>query len=341
MKGAYRGWGLDTVNVQTLWGCSWEHIDFVEIKNRCISLVSGSAEGVPMNRFSHFVIGNGAVTSTGAAFYMSGCNEVVLEAIDFEGWHHPPAGGGNDPAMFLYADGSHITVKGLHCENLVLDSADVKLVHLGGNATMTVDGFTIGGCATTAACTSTVTLFAGDTCQYVLMNGIHNVDVRLGTHTRDEVIWVDYTDPSTAVELHKSFRHEQAGGTGVGLNHPGTGTNGATTGQMLVGGNRPLAYSSSIATDLSCPSRQFSIVATNGTAFTIANPTNMTVGDKITYDVKNSSGGTIGVVTWGSGGTFLLSSGTFTRPSNGKRAVVRFYYDGTNLVSLGAQSSEV
>ncbi len=103
---------------------------------------------------------------------------------------------------------------------------------------------------------------------------------------------------------------------------------------------RALVYSGTIATTGVQPSRTLKIVASNGTGFTISNPTNLAIGERIIYDIKNSAGGAMGAVTWGSGGTFLLPAGTFTRPANTKRTTIEFYNDGTNMVALGPQSGD-
>jgi hypothetical protein len=98
-----------------------------------------------------------------------------------------------------------------------------------------------------------------------------------------------------------------------------------------------LTYSSSIATDATA-GNIFTIIATNGTAFTISNPTNPFKGQVVTYDIKNSSGGAHGVITWGAGflngGAGTVGAGAFTGIANGKRRTISFYYDGTNWIEL-------
>ena len=99
-----------------------------------------------------------------------------------------------------------------------------------------------------------------------------------------------------------------------------------------------LAYSATIATN-SAFGNIFTIVATNGTAFTISSPTNLVKGQSITYDILNSSGGAMGAVTWGA--TFKLDATGFVNPANTKRKTIRFYYDGTNLVQVGPTSADI
>ena len=59
-------------------------------------------------------------------------------------------------------------------------------------------------------------------------------------------------------------------------------------------------------------------------------------GDKITFDIKNSSGGAL-TITWDP----LYISSTYTPPANGKRNVISFVYDGTKFVPTGAQSPDM
>lgn len=98
-----------------------------------------------------------------------------------------------------------------------------------------------------------------------------------------------------------------------------------------------LTYSATIATDASA-GRHFKIVATNGTAFTISNPTQSGEGMEIIYDIKNSSGGAMGAITWGA--NFLLA-GAFTNPANTKRRTIMFYYDGTNWVEVCRAAADI
>lgn len=115
-----------------------------------------------------------------------------------------------------------------------------------------------------------------------------------------------------------------------------------SSGTLTVTGQNPmgftaLTYSASIATDASL-GNIFTIVATNGTAFTITSPTNVSKGQIIIYDIKNSSGGAMGAITWGA--TFLLA-GAFTNPANTKRRTIQFYYDGTNWVENFRASADI
>lgn len=109
-------------------------------------------------------------------------------------------------------------------------------------------------------------------------------------------------------------------------------------------GSRVLTYSATIATDASLGSL-FTIAATNGTAFTISNPTNPVAGGTITYDIKNSSGGAHGVITWGTaflnGGAGTVGTGAFAGIANGKRRTISFYYDGTSWVETNRAAADI
>jgi hypothetical protein len=80
------------------------------------------------------------------------------------------------------------------------------------------------------------------------------------------------------------------------------------------------------------------LTVTNGTGFTIANPTNPLTGTRLTYEIRNSSGGAMGTLTWGS--DFRLG-GAFTNPANGFRKTISFWYDSAAWMQDGAVSADV
>lgn len=105
--------------------------------------------------------------------------------------------------------------------------------------------------------------------------------------------------------------------------------------QVVSPGTFALTYSATIATDVPY-GPVFTLAVTNGTAFTISTPINPMTGTEIIYDIKNSSGGAHGVITWGAGflngGAGTVGTGAFAGIANGKRRTIRFYYDGTNWI---------
>jgi len=92
-------------------------------------------------------------------------------------------------------------------------------------------------------------------------------------------------------------------------------------------GREVTTYSASITPGPRASS--FSIVATNTTAFTINSVSGAVSGKRYSFDIKNSSGGALGTITWN--GAYLLA-GAFTSPANTKRRTITFDYDGTNFV---------
>lgn len=69
------------------------------------------------------------------------------------------------------------------------------------------------------------------------------------------------------------------------------------------------------------------INATNGSAFTIQNPTNPLSYQRWLLSLTNTSGGSLGTVSWG--GAFV-NLDTVTSPANGKRRFFEFLWNGTS-----------
>jgi len=99
-----------------------------------------------------------------------------------------------------------------------------------------------------------------------------------------------------------------------------------------------LTYGATVATDTGL-ANLFKLTVTNGIAFTMSDPTNPITGRIATFDILNSSGGAMGVVTWGA--AFKLDATGFVSPANGKRKTISFYYDGTNWVQIGPTSGDI
>lgn len=89
-----------------------------------------------------------------------------------------------------------------------------------------------------------------------------------------------------------------------------------------------LTYGATVNTD-ALRSEFVTITVTNGTAWTLANPTNPTEGREIEYYIANNSGGAMGAVTFGA--KFRLA-GAFTNPANGNARMLRFRYYRSNDV---------
>ncbi len=97
-----------------------------------------------------------------------------------------------------------------------------------------------------------------------------------------------------------------------------------------------LVYSATIATD-AFAGNTYIITVTNGTAFTISNPTNPTTGQRITYRIRNTSGGAVGVITWGA--AFKLAA--WASPATAFSRSIDFEYDGTNWVEVFRTPADV
>lgn len=104
------------------------------------------------------------------------------------------------------------------------------------------------------------------------------------------------------------------------------GGDGLISGARLVSAAIALTYGTTVNTDAK-QGNSFEIVATNGTAFTIANPTNTKAGQQLEYEILNSSGGAMGAITWGA--EFMLA-GAFANPANGKRRTITFRRNSAN-----------
>lgn len=96
-------------------------------------------------------------------------------------------------------------------------------------------------------------------------------------------------------------------------------------------------YGASIATNAG-QGNYHRITVTNGTAFTVTNPTNLQTGQPLTYDVLNSSGGVMGAITWD---TLFKLAGAFTNPASTKRRTITFYYDGTSLIEVNRAAADI
>lgn len=97
-----------------------------------------------------------------------------------------------------------------------------------------------------------------------------------------------------------------------------------------------ITYSVSMDIDASL-GNDFSITATNGTAFAINAPTNSVDGQHIVVTVRNASGGVLGAITWNA----IFKMLAFTSPTNGNSCSIDFRYDGTNWTQMAPQSLQI
>lgn len=73
----------------------------------------------------------------------------------------------------------------------------------------------------------------------------------------------------------------------------------------------------------------FVVTATNGTAFTVSNPTNVGVGQVITITIENNSGGVLGAVTWDT--SYRMAA--FVNPANNFSRSVTFLTQGAGTLT--------
>lgn len=83
--------------------------------------------------------------------------------------------------------------------------------------------------------------------------------------------------------------------------------------------------------------RTFQINRTTAPAFTIAKPIGFQSGAILTFDIINTSGGALGVITWAAEYLFLTA---FVPPGNGGRATVTFYCASSALVEIASQPDQ-
>ena len=84
----------------------------------------------------------------------------------------------------------------------------------------------------------------------------------------------------------------------------------------------------------------FTITATDGVAFQVANPIGaLQQGstNRISITIKNASGGVLGAVTWG---TAYKQAGSFAA-GNGQRRSAQFEFDGTNWVLIAGPTGDI
>lgn len=88
-----------------------------------------------------------------------------------------------------------------------------------------------------------------------------------------------------------------------------------------------VAGAGTVSIDASAGDEQYLTVST-GSGFTIGAPTNATTGQLLVINIRNSSGGALGTVTWNA--TFKMAA--WTSPGNANSRSIVFRYDGSNWV---------
>ncbi len=324
VNGAYTAWGCNTsTGPFAIWDTTWRGCWVENVYQSAFDMVAGSNTGQPSLRFYDCYVQNPGVTNHGPIFNFEAVNEAIICGCDLENWH------GN----ILTADNSQVTITGLHLENNILDSVDTRQFVI-TNGTLSIDGFTGTNSATTAACTGSANLvYLGVYGKATVKNGYTAYDLSLGPPANKDLIFATQANGSW-------IRTENLIAYGGFINPGDAGTNAGVL-SSIADGYWNLAFTTTPVYGFDgsiFPVGVYRSDIPNGTAFSIGTPTNMAIGRKLSYWIKNTSGGTLGAVNWGT--VFLLPGGTFTRPSNGKSTTLTFMWSGTNFIPLGAQSPE-
>lgn len=233
-------------------------------------------------------------------FQFSACDAMVCNSLHIE-----TVGYTVDFSGLITLAGSRVNIRGLSIENTTYTTTNVaSIISLGGSAQVT------GG-------------------QVVL----EDVMDRGNTVTSaNKSTFFSSNAASTARIIGytlNAFTPGLSGGLGVLLQNNNTFS--TTIGLSIF-----LAYSASIASDASTGDI-FTVIATNGTAFTLNNPTNPTTGQRVKYRIKNTSGGALGTLTFGT--AFKLAA--WTQPANANSRTIEFDYDGTNWIEASRTTTDV
>jgi hypothetical protein len=121
----------------------------------------------------------------------------------------------------------------------------------------------------------------------------------------------------------------------------GSGANGGAQGVIELGNalqhkQVALAYSANIATNARA-GNAFVVTPTNGSAYTMTNPTNLVEGQFITYTQVNTTGGALGGCTWDT----IFKLAAWTQPATGFQRSITFKYNGANLIEVSRNTADV
>lgn len=109
-------------------------------------------------------------------------------------------------------------------------------------------------------------------------------------------------------------------------------------------GNRPpgagtqtVPYTATMTPDPN-QGKVFTIAPTDTNAMTIAAPAASLSGQEIVFDILNSSGGSMGTITWNA---LYKLAGAFSNPANGKRRTITFVYNGSAWVEMCRAAADI
>ena len=105
----------------------------------------------------------------------------------------------------------------------------------------------------------------------------------------------------------------------------------------VASGVTTLAYTNKISTDAAA-ANYFTIAVTDRNPFTIQEPARPIPGQQIIYEIRNSSGGAMGDITWGP--AFQLA-GPFMAPASRRRRTISFYYNGAAWIETARAAADI
>jgi hypothetical protein len=83
--------------------------------------------------------------------------------------------------------------------------------------------------------------------------------------------------------------------------------------------------------------RDFTLTIADNTPFTVNAPSNLLIGDRVLFVVRNASGAALGMITWDA----MFKMAPWVSPAHSSCRSVQFRYDGTSLVEIGRTPADV
>jgi hypothetical protein len=191
-------------------------------------------------------------------------------------------------------------------------------------------------------------------------SGTGNYVTLSGTYAGVTVLFASSNDgasfsPATAVNLNGGGAHSQwtltdntsnrfdlsnlpAGATvKVTVLKRTSGTLTVSISSAVEGATQALAYAATMTPDPSLGTL-VQITPTDTSAFTIAAPVVANSGQELTFEVTNSSGGSMGTITWNS--VYALA-GAFVNPANGKKRTITFRFDSAKWTEICRSAADI
>jgi hypothetical protein len=139
------------------------------------------------------------------------------------------------------------------------------------------------------------------------------------------------------------FRYVGTGSKTARFFAPGAGTFGLMSDgpiqsqQRIVSGQSTLTYGTTVSVSDLGIANHFLLTPTDGVAFTISSPGGKVAGQCVTFTIKNTTGGALGAVTWGS----FYKMASWVQPATGFSRSITFMCDGTNLIEVSRAAADI